>query len=82
MEVELSWFHVVRELYYQYTSNERLFAKIKAEVEDAKAEGIFADLAKIEQFIYADYETQNEMIFDYLFCGDIETAKDFVRGIV
>ncbi len=75
--IELSWFHVIKELYYQYTSNDRLYGKIKAEVEDAKIDGISVDLEELKTFIYADYPTKQEMIFKYLFNNDIDLAKDF-----
>jgi hypothetical protein len=76
--IELSWFHVIKELYFQYTENDRLYNKIKHEIEDSSVEGISVDLKEIERFIYADTETQREMIFDFLFKGDVKLQKDFL----
>lgn len=68
--IELSWFHVIKELYMQYDSNDRLFSKIKAEIEDAKVEGISVDMDFIKKFCYADYDTQQEIIFQYLYSSE------------
>ena len=76
--VELSWFHVIKELYYQYTSNDRLYNKILSEIQDASIEGVKVDLDKIHEFIYATYEHQCEMIFEYLFNCDRDLAKRWV----
>lgn len=74
--IELSWFHVIKELYFQYTSNDRLFAKIQSEIEDASSDGIHVDINEIKRFVYADYETQCEMIFKYLWgCDSSEAIK-------
>lgn len=76
--VELSWFHVIKELHFQYTSNERLFGKIKAELEDAAVEGIKFDVELLREFCYADWERRREMIYDYLWKDvPLQTQKNF-----
>lgn len=80
--IELSWFHVVKELYFQYTSNDRLFNKLKAEIEDASVEGIKVDLEQLREFIDGDWEKQRAMIFEYLYHSDINLAKATIRNIM
>lgn len=77
--IELSWLHVAKELYFQYTSNERLFNKLQSEVEDAKIEGIECDLVKLRQFCFGDWECQRELIFDFLFGNDTNKAREFFK---
>lgn len=79
--IELSWFHVVKELRDNFPGRpERLFAKIEAEINDAKVENIVVDLEIIKKFIYAEYEDGQAMIFDYLFGGNLEIAKTFAKN--
>jgi len=73
--IELSWFHVIKELYFQYTSNDRLFNKIVAEIEDAKIDNIQVNVNEIKRFIYGDWETQREMMFQYLWGPETNAKK-------
>lgn len=79
--IELSWLHVAKELMYQYNSNERLFAKLKEEAEDAKIDGLIVDLDILRDFVYGSFEDRQKYIFAYLFgdmpANDNENAKDF-----
>lgn len=77
--IELSWLHVAKELYFQYTSNDRLYNKLVSEIEDASVEGINVDLDLLKEFVYGDYEKQCELIFNYLF-GNRYNAANWFRN--
>lgn len=78
--IELSWLHVAKELYFQYTSNDRLYNKLLSEIEDARSvEGVSVDLNLLKEFVYGDYEKQCELIFNYLF-GNKELAINWFKN--
>lgn len=76
--IELSWFHVIKELEYQFSSLEKLFTKVSSELEDASVEGIKFDVNLLKQFCFADWEQRRSMIYDYLWANESkETIKQF-----
>lgn len=77
--IELSWLHVAKELYFQYTSNDRLFNKLKSEIEDAKIDGVIANIDLVRKFCYRDYDTQQSMIFEFLFNSNKASAINWIK---
>ncbi len=68
---EVSWLHIADELLKEGWIQQAVLSRIKEEMEDDN-QGV--DIEKIKDFIYAEYEEQREMIFDYLF-KSIDEAK-------
>jgi len=73
--VEVSIFHVADECLKNGWSAKTTFNKLKADFEEDIDGNIF-DLESLEKFCYADYETQREMIFKYLFGTTSSEAKN------
>lgn len=64
--VEVSIFHVADECLKNGWSAKTTYNKIKSDFED-DIDGNKIDTKQLELFCYSDYETQREMIFQYLF---------------
>lgn len=66
--IEVSLFHVADECLKNGWSAKTTINKLKSDFEDA-IESVEYDFESLELFCNSDYETQREMIFEYLFKG-------------
>jgi hypothetical protein len=75
--IEVSILHVADECLKNGWSAKTTYNKLKADFED-DIDGNSYDLSLLEKFCYADYDSQREIIFQYLFgC----TTNDVRNGI-
>lgn len=61
---EVSWLHIADELQKHGWSNKTILSRLKEECTDSV---IPVDLDKLKDFLEADWDSQREMIFQYLF---------------
>lgn len=75
--IRVSILHVADECIKNGWSAKTTYNKLKADFED-DIDGNKIDLELLEKFCWSDYETQREMIFDFLF-KNTEYAKDWIK---
>jgi hypothetical protein len=75
--IEVSILHVADECLKNGWSAKTVLTKLKDDFSDFGGE---YGMNEIERFCNASYEEQRAMIFEYLFNGDRELAKEHLRG--
>lgn len=77
--VEVSLFHVADECMKNGWTAKTTYNKLAEDFQDSNSET--TDFNKLQEFCFASYERQREMIFDYLFV-DVASAKSWLRNKV
>lgn len=88
--IEVSILHVADECLKNGWSAKTTYNKLKADFEEDIDKDNQYDFELLQRFCFSDYETQREMIFDYLFgCSteDVRSGKNkeplvFLRAVV
>lgn len=73
--IEVSILHVADECLKNGWSAKTTYNKLKADFEDDIDKNA-VDLNLLENFCFAEYEVQREMIFQYLFCTSSNEVKE------
>jgi len=73
--VEVSILHVADECLKNGWSAKTTYNKLKADFED-DIDGNIYDLSLLERFCWSDYESQREMIFQYLFGSSTDDVRN------
>ncbi len=79
--IEVSILHVADECMKNGWSAKTTINKLKADFEDDIDKNV-VDFDKLVEFCNSDYETQREMIFNYLFkqrSQDVKSSKDLIN---
>ena len=74
--VEVSIYHVAKECLDQGWKPNRVYSKLSEDFRDDISRSKY-DFEDLKKFCFADFNTQSKMIFDYLFNGDLDSAKFF-----
>lgn len=74
--LKVSIYHIADELLKNGWSSKTVFNKMREDLADS---GEKYDIESLKSFIFAEYEKQREMIFEYLF-EDNEKALNFLRN--
>ena len=76
-KLEISMFHIAEECFNHGWSAETVYQRLTADLQD-NIDDVIIDEDKLKEFIFAEYEEQRQMIFDYFFV-DVDHAMGVMR---
>jgi hypothetical protein len=78
--IEVSIFHIADELSKHGWSNETILRKLRFDLEDTiVGDQKYTNFDELKIFVYASYEVQREMIFEYLFGCSISDVHNSIN---